>query len=140
MKSAAQAAQNWSGSSARAQSAFVAGVQATTKDQAALAVAAQARLVSGFNDAVNSGRWARGVQRGGTGYWKSQTEAKAANYGVGFAAGANAFQAAITKIIQAEQSIVSSLPQRGDINANLQRANAFALGMHQLKGTLGARS
>jgi hypothetical protein len=140
MKTAAQAAQNWSGSSARAQSAFVAGVQSTTKDQAALAVAAQARLVQGFNDAVNSGRWARGVQRGGTGYWKSQTEAKAANYGVGFAAGANNFQAAITKIIQLEQSVVSSLPARGDINANLQRANAFALAMHQAKGTLGARA
>ena len=115
-------------------------MQSTTKDQAALAVAAQARLVQGFNDAVNSGRWARGVTRGGTGYWKAPTEAKAANFGVGFAAGANAFQAAITKIIAAEQSITSSLPARGDINANLQRANAFALGMHQLKGTLGARS
>jgi len=140
MKTAAQAAQNWSGSAGRAQTAFVAGVQATQKDQAALAVAAQARLVQGFNDAVNSGRWARGVQRGGTGYWKSQTEAKAANYGTGFAAGASNFTAAITKILAAEQSIVSSLPARGDINANLQRANAFALAMHQQKGSLGARS
>jgi hypothetical protein len=140
VKNAATAASNWSGSAPRAQAAFVAGVQSTTKDQAALAVAAQARLVTGFNDAVNSGRWARGVQRGGTGYWKSQTEAKAANFGTGFSAGAGNFAAAITKIIAAEQSIVSSLPARGDINANLQRANAFALGMHQLKGTLGARS
>jgi hypothetical protein len=140
VKSATTAASNWSGSAARAQTAFVAGVQATTKDQAALAVAAQARLVQGFNDAVNSGRWARGVQRGGTGYWKSQTEAKAANFGTGFSAGAGNFAAAITKILAAENSIVSSLPARGDINANLQRANAFALGMHQLKGTLGARS
>lgn len=139
MKNAQTAAQNWSASSARAQSAFVAGVQATQKDQAGLAVAAQARLVQGFMDAVNSGRWARGVQRGGTGYWKQQTEAKAANYGTGFAAGANNFSAAITKIIAAEQQIVNSLPARGDINANLQRANAFALGLHQLKGQLGAR-
>jgi hypothetical protein len=140
VKTAAQAAQNWSGSAGRAQTAFVAGVQATTKDQAALAVAAQARLVQGFNDAVNSGRWARGVQRGGTGYWKSQTEAKAGNFGTGFAAGANNFSLAINKIIQAEASIVNTLPARGDITANLQRANAFALGMHQLKGTLSARS
>jgi hypothetical protein len=140
VKTAAQAAANWSGSSARAQTAFVAGVQSTQKDQAGLAVAAQARLVQGFNDAVNSGRWARGVQRGGTAYWKSQTEAKAANFGVGFAAGANAYSASAQKILAAEQSIVSSLPQRGDINANLQRANAFALGMHALKGQLGARA
>ena len=140
MKSASQAQQNWTGAAGRAQPAWVAGIQSTQKDQAALAVAAQARLVQGFNDAVNSGRWARGVQRGGTGYWKAQSEAKAASYGLGYQTGGNNFGAAIAKIIAAEQSIVSSLPQRGDINANLQRANAFALGMHQLKGTLGARS
>ena len=139
MKTAAQAAANWTGASTRAQAAFVAGVQATTKDQAALAVAAQARLLAGFNDAVNSGRWAAGVTRGGTPYWKQQTEAKQANYGVGYSAGAANFTAAITKIINAEQAIVSSLPARGDINANLQRANTFALALHQLKGQLGAR-
>lgn len=139
MKSAATAAANWTGSQARAQTAFVAGVQGTQKDQAGLAVAAQARLVQGFMDAVNSGRWARGVQRGGTAYWKQQTEAKANNYGTGFGAGATNFSTAIGKILAAESQIVASLPARGDINANLQRANAFALSMHQLKGSLGAR-
>lgn len=139
MKTAAQAAANWTASSGRAQSAFVQGVQATQKDQAALAVAAQARLVAGFNDAVNSGRWARGIQRGGTSYWKQQTEAKAGNYGTGFAAGATNFQQAIGKIIAAEQQLVSSLGPRGDINQNLDRARQFALGLHQLKGQLGAR-
>ena len=139
MKNATQATANWTGAAGRAQQAFVTGVQSTTKDQASLAVAAQARLIAGFNDAVNSGRWAAGVQRGGTAYWKQQTEAKQANYGVGYSAGAGNFTAAITKIINAEQAIVSSLPARGDINQNLQRANTFALALHQLKGQLGAR-
>jgi len=139
VKNAQQAASNWTQSAGRAASAFVQGVQQTTKDQAGLAVAAQARLVQGFNDAVNSGRWAAGVQRGGTAYWKQQTEAKAANYSTGFSAGANNFQAAISKIINAEAAIISALPPRGDINANLQRANAFALALHQQKGNLGAR-
>lgn len=139
MKTAQQAAANWSASAGRAQTAFAEGVQQTQKDQAALAVQAQARLVQGFNDAVASGRWAQGVMRGGTGYWKQQTEAKKGNYGTGFAAGSGNFTAAIQKIIAAEQQIVASLPARGDINQNLDRARSFALALHGLKGQLGAR-
>ena len=138
MKSAAQAAQNWTNSAGRAATAFQEGVQSTTKDQAALAVAQQAQLLSGFTQAVTSGRWAAGVQRRGTAYWKSQTIAKAGNYSTGFTAGSSNFQSAIGKIIQAEAGIVSALPPRGDINQNLQRANAFALAMHSQKGNLGA--
>lgn len=138
MKTAQQAGQNYRDSAGRAQAAFVAGVTSTTKDQASLAVAAQSRLLTNFTSSVTSGRWAAGVQRRGTGYWKSQTEKKASNYGTGIAAGGDNFTSAIGKILAAEANIVGSLPARGDINANLQRANAFALGMHQLKGQLGA--
>jgi hypothetical protein len=139
LKTAQQAQANWTASAGRAQTAFAEGVQSTQKDQAGLAVAAQARLVANFNDAVNSGRWAQGVQRGGTAYWKQQTQAKAANYGVGFSAGATAFGNAIGKIIAAEQNIVAGLPARGDVNQNLDRARAFGLAMHSLKGQLGGR-
>jgi hypothetical protein len=138
VKDAATAASNWTNSAGRAAAAFQAGVQSTSKDQAALAVAQQATLLNNFTQSVTSGRWAAGVTRRGTGYWKSQTVAKAANYSTGFSAGAQNFATAIGKIIQAEQSIVNSLPPRGDINANLQRANAFALALHQQKGNLGA--
>lgn len=138
MKTAAQAAANWTQSAGRAATAFTEGVQSTTKDQAALAVAQQATLVANFNQAVNSGRWAAGVQRRGTAYWKQQTVAKAANFSQGFTAGASNFQSAIGKVIAAEQGIVGSLPPRGDINQNLQRANAFALAMHSQKGNLKA--
>jgi len=138
VKNAQQAAQNWTNSAGRAATAFSEGVQSTTKDQAALAVAQQATLLNNFTAAVSSGRWAAGVTRRGTAYWKSQTIAKAANYSTGFTAGASNFASAIQKIISAEQGIVSALPPRGDINQNLQRANAFALAMHSQKGNLGA--
>lgn len=138
MKSAQQAASNWSGAAARATPNFVAGVQATQKDQAALAVAQQAALVTNFNAAVQSGRWAAGVTRRGTQYWKSQTEAKSQNYNQGYSAGANNYQAAAAKFMPAIQTGVSSLPPRGDINQNLQRSNALALYLHGLKGQLGA--
>lgn len=138
MKSAQQASSNWTGSQARAQSAFVAGVQSYSGDWAGATVAQQNALVTNFNQAVNSGAWAQGVQRKGTNGWKSATEAKAGNYGTGFSAGAQAFTSAITKIINAEQNIVPSLPARGTYEQNKLRSTAFMDAMHALKGTLGA--
>lgn len=138
MKNAQQAASNWSSAGARATPNYVAGVQNTTKDQAALAVAQQATLLANFTQAVQSGRWAAGVQRRGTGYWKSQTEAKSANYATGYTAGSNNYASAAQKFMPAIQNIVGSLPPRGDIMQNLQRVQALALGLHNLKGTLGA--
>lgn len=138
MKSASQAAANWSGASGRASTAWAEGIQSTTKDQAALAAAAQPRWLQGVQDAAANNRFANGVTRRGTAYWKSQSQAKTGNYSTGYSAGAGNFAAAIQKIISAEQNISSSLPPRGDINANLQRSQQFALALHQLKGQLGA--
>lgn len=138
MKTAAQAAANWTASAGRAATAFTQGVESTQKDQAALAVAQQATLLNNFTQAVTSGRWAAGVTRRGTAYWKSQTVAKATNYSTGFQAGASNYSQASQKILSALGNIVPSLPPRGDINQNLQRANALALALHQQKGNLGA--
>jgi hypothetical protein len=138
-KTAAQAAANWSGSGARAQADYVAGVTATTKDWAGLTTAAVPRMVAGVNAAAANGRIQAGINRGGTQYWKSQTEKKAANYANGFAQGGSNYSAAAAKFIPAIANIVQGLPPRGDIMANLQRVQGLALGLHQLKGTLGAR-
>lgn len=138
MKTQQQAQANWQGAASRAGSAWTAGITATTKDQAALAAAAQPRWLAGVQDAAANNRFANGVQRRGTGYWKTQSEAKAGNYTTGYSAGGNNFGSAIGKILQAEASIVSSLPQRGDIMTNLQRSQQVALGLHALKGTLKA--
>lgn len=138
MKTAAQAQQNWVSAAPRAQTAWTQGIQSTTKDQAALAAAAQPLWLAGVQAAAAANRFATGVTRRGTPYWKSQSEAKAANYATGYSAGGSNFGAAIGKIINAEQNIVNSLGPRGDIMTNLQRAQQFALALHQLKGTLGA--
>ncbi len=138
-KSAQTAASNWTASASRAQAAWSEGIQSTNKDQAALAVAAIPRMVQGFNDAANSGRIAQGLQRGGTPYWKSQSVAKAGAYSLGIQNGGNNYSAAAAKFIPAINNIVQSLPPRGDIMQNLQRVQALALGLHQLKGQLGAR-
>ena len=139
VKSAATAQANYTASAPRAATAWAEGINATTKDQAQLAIQAIPRMVQGFMDAANSGRIAAGISRGGTGYWKSQSQAKTGAYSLGIQNGAGNFGLAITKILQAEQSIVNSLGPRGDIMTNLQRSQQFALGLHALKGQLGAR-
>ena len=139
MKSQATAQANYTASAGRAATAWADGIQSTTKDQASLAVAAIPRMVQGFNDAANSGRIAAGLQRGGTAYWKAQSQQKQGAYSLGIQNGAPNFGVAIGKILAAEAQIVNSLGPRGDIMTNLQRSQQFALGLHSLKGQLGAR-
>lgn len=138
MKTAAQAAANWAGSAPRAQTAWQEGVQGYNGDWAGATVRQQAVMLQNLNTAVQRGDWADGINRKGTNGWKNDTLAKQANFGVGFNAGAQRQAAAIAKIIQAEQSIVSSLPPRGDFNANVQRSVSVQTQLHALKGTLGA--
>lgn len=139
MKSQATALSNYTGSAPRAATAWAEGIQSTTKDQAQLAVQAIPRMVQGFNDAANSGRIAAGLTRGGTPYWKSQSQAKQGAYSLGIQNGSGNFGVAIGKILNAEANIVNSLGPRGDIMTNLQRSQQFALALHALKGQLGAR-
>lgn len=139
MKSAQTAAANYAASAPRATQAWSEGIQSTQKDQAALAVAAIPRMVQGFNEAANSGRIAAGLQRGGTQYWKQQSQQKSGAYSLGIQNGTSNFTTAIGKILAAEAQIVNSLGPRGDIMTNLQRSQQFALGLHSLKGQLGAR-
>jgi hypothetical protein len=96
-------------------------------------------MVAGFNDAANSGRIAAGLQRGGTPYWKAQSQAKSGAFSLGIQNGGSNYSAAAQKFMPAIANIVQSLPPRGDIMQNLQRVQALALGLHQLKGQLGAR-
>ena len=140
MKSAATANANWTNAAARAGTAWTQGIQATTKDQAALAAAAQPAWLAGVQAAAAANRFANGVTKRGTAYWKSQSEAKAPSYGLGYTAGANNQLAAITKILNAMGPIVSGLPARGPAGSpqNLQRVAQLDNALHQLKGTLGA--
>ena len=139
MKTATQMKDAWVASASKAGTNFVAGVQSTQKDQAALAIAAIPRMVANFQQAAADGRIAQGIQRGGTQYWKTQTEKKATNYTSGFSAGGDNFGAAAAKLIPALQNGVAQLPPRGDIEQNFQRSRALGLYLHSLKGTLGAR-
>lgn len=138
MKTPAQALQKWQGAAGSAGVAWQEGINSSQKDQAALAAAAQPRWLAGVQEAAANNRFANGVTRRGTAYWKSQSTKKAANYTTGYTAGAENFSSAISKIMNAEANLVASLPARGDIAQNLARSQQMALGLHALKGQLGA--
>src|SRR5690348_6365008 len=113
MKTAQQAASNWTASQGRASAAWSAGVQAYNGDWAAATVAQEGALLTGVTQAITSGRWRAGVQKTGTTGWKTATEAKAPNYSQGFSAGAPKQAAAIAKIMQFLGTVVPNLPARG---------------------------
>ena len=140
MKTAQQANQNWINAAPRASTAWTDGINATTKDQAALAAAAQPSWLAGVQDAAANNRFANGVTRRGTPYWKSQSQAKAGNYTTGYQAGSNNQLSAITKILAAEANIVAALPARGPAGSaqNLSRVTQLDNALHQLRGQLGA--
>jgi hypothetical protein len=139
VKTAQQALANWQGSQGRAVTAYEQGVQSYSGDWAGQTVQQQATLVNNFNQAVNSGRWAAGVNAVGTPGWKSRTQAKSPNYGQGFSAGAQDYGTAIGKVMNALQSIVPNLPQRGTFEQNKLRSTTLMDALHAQRGQLGAR-
>lgn len=141
MKSAAQAAQRWQTGAQGAQQTWSEGISNTTVDVASRAINAAQAAVAGFTDAVVSGRWARAIQAsGGTSYWKSQSQAKAANYGVGIAAGVGKYTAFANKFMPDLQGIVDGLPARGPSGSgqNENRMLQLTRTLHQRKGNYKA--
>lgn len=135
IKDAGAATAKYTAGASAGQAAYSAGVQATTKDPTALAVAAQAKLQANFLAALQSGRWARNLQAVGAAGWKAAVLAKAANYGVGIAAGATKYQAAYQSMLPQMQSLqaqIDAMPNVtiGDANA---RSAAWATGMRNWK-------
>lgn len=138
MKTPQQAAQAWVDSQGRATTNYKAGIDNYSGDWAGATVAQESVALSNITQAFTSGLWRSKVLEAGTATWKANSQAKSSNYGTGFAAGASKQAQAISKIIQAEQGIVSALPARGSHDQNVQRSVAFQNAMHALRGQLGA--
>jgi len=139
-KSAQQVAAKWQQNASAAQSAFTEGVQGTSVDVVSRAIAQQSVMVSNFNQAVTSGRWAQALSAsGGTANWKAKTVAKAGNYSTGIAAGASKYAAAAAKFmpyIESGRNQIAQMPS-GNIGASKARAAAWIDYMHAGKGQLG---
>jgi hypothetical protein len=138
VKPAATWQTDYAGSTGKAGTNWVSGIQAPGVTWAAPTVASIPRMVSGFNTAASNGSIAAGITNAGDNKWRSRSEAKVSSYTQGITAGAAAYGQAAQKLYSFYSSAIPSLPARGDINQNLQRANTLALALHQAKGQFKA--
>jgi len=132
MPSAADAAQKWATNLPAAQQRYIDGVNGVTVSPGALA--ARAAPLWAANTAAAQSKFARNSAATTLQYWQSQTTGKGAQR---LSSGAQAAQSKVetvfAKLFPAIQSAVSSLPPRGDIEANIARSGAFARAMHKFK-------
>lgn len=125
-----QVAAKWSSRASAASTDWVDGINATTVSPGQ-AAAAQADVWLANTQAAAT-KWKTSVANVSLADWKAQTVAKGqARYSGGVQAGQSKYANKISKILQAEKSIVSSLPPRGNVSQNIQRSAAFQQAMHQ---------
>lgn len=135
IKSLQTTVQNWTQSASTAQSRYTAGVQNTDKDPAQLAIANQNALLSNFQQAVNSGLWARRLGAVSKAQWQQTTVAKASNYGTGITAGEAKYQQKMGAVLQVIGQVVAQVDQMpsGTPAANDQRMLFYVNQMRQAK-------
>lgn len=128
-KSPSAVAQKWSANLQNAVPSMTAGVNAVTTSPTTLAAQNQQGYLMGVQAAVQSGKWAAGLNNVSLADWKNAM----VNKGIprvqsGAVQGQPKMQAAMTKLLpfiyQARDQVNSSTP-RGGLQQNLQRMNQF---------------
>lgn len=128
--SAADAAQRWQQGFGAAGPRWAAGIEAVTTPPGQLAAAAQGRYISGVQQNVN--KWASRVAGVSLAQWKQVSVEKGqGRLASGATSGMPKYQQRIAAVLDAEKSIISSLPPRGTVEQNIQRSSQFQLAMHQ---------
>lgn len=130
MPSAADVAQRWQQGFANAGTKWEAGINSVERAPGIDAAAAKDRYLAGVTNSVD--RFAANVSKVTLAEWKNLAVSKGkTRLASGAAAGAPKYQNKIGPVLAAIGQIRDSLPPRGDINTNLQRANAMAMGLHE---------
>lgn len=121
----------WTNSGGQAGTAYVAGIRASTAPITSAAIANQGAMVSNFNQAVTSGRWANNLNAVGDQNIKQAAIDKVANYTNGFQQGATKFSSSMSvwlPRIDAAAAMARALPATvGGPNNNRSAAFATAL-------------
>lgn len=125
MKSAAQSAAKWVERAAVAGGDYVKGAQETTKDQAALAAAAEPIYKAAVIEAANAGRFGAGVRKAGKAKWLEGVQRKGeARFADGVANATDAYTTESARFDTA-RAAASSLPRGAKGSAgNLNRVKA----------------
>lgn len=129
MATAADAAQRWQQNFGAAGPRWAAGIQAVTVAPGQAAAAASDRYLSGVQQNVQ--KFAAKVAAVPLGTWQAVSIQKGqGRLASGATAGLPKYEAAITKVLAAEKSIIASLPPRGTVEQNIQRSSQFQLALH----------
>ena len=141
MKTAAQAAAKWNGSTTTGEQTWIDNLQGTTKPIVAAAVAQRAVMQSNFQTATApGGRWQANLEAVGDAGIKQAAKTKQANYSSGVQQAQPKYLASITKIIAYEAAglpAIYAMPS-GSLAAGIARATAWIQYMAAGKGQLGA--
>lgn len=136
-KTAQQVSQKWSQNLQASTTSITNGVNAVTQAPTQLAAQQVSQYLSGVQNAVTSGKWQASLNKVSLSDWKTAM----LNKGVphiqtgavqGQAKVQNAFSQLLPYIYSGRDQINASNP-RGNLQQNLQRANAFATYMSQYK-------
>jgi hypothetical protein len=132
MPSASDAAATWAQKFGASGTKWAAGVNGVTVAPGQLA--ARAKQLWLTNTTAAADRFAANSAKVSLQDWQSTTVAKGQpRLASGAAAAQPKVEAAFAKLFPAIQNAVNALPPRGDIEANINRAGAFARAMHAYK-------
>ena len=124
-------AQAYQAGVAGAQTKYTQGVQNTNRDQAANARAQQSKMLANFNQSIQDGRWSNNLD---TAKWRTNTLARAGNYGASAQYGAAAYQNAATQLYPFEQQLQATIDQARASGASpIQLVQMWMDGMAQFK-------
>ena len=130
MPSVADVAQRWQTGFGNSGQKWAAGVQSVKVAPGQLAAAAKDRYIQGVNS--NADKFAANVAKYTASEWAQITVSKGqGRLASGAQAGVSKYQAKMGPVLQAIGSIRDTLPARGDIMTNLQRAQQLALALHE---------
>jgi hypothetical protein len=134
MKNAAQVAQKWAQNLAASGTAVQQGVAAVTVNPAEQAAAQADVAVQNYTAA--KGKMVAGLQRSTLQGWQSAMNQKGIpRMQQGATTAVPKVQAFMQQLLPAVAAAKATLPPRGTLQQNLQRANAFATAMSQFKRT-----
>lgn len=128
--SAAEAASRWQAGFGSAGQRWADGIESVTVAPGQLAAAALPRYLAGVQQ--NAPKWASRVSGISLAQWKQQAVSKGqSRLASGAQAGMAKYQQRIQAVLDAEKSIIASLPPRGTVEQNIQRSAQFQLQLHQ---------
>ena len=123
-------AQKWQSKVQASTEAYKAGVQAVTENPAQKAIAAKQLWIDKLNEAAQDGRYEAGLSQVTKQSWQQACIDKgASNIAAGARSGAVKVQKAEAMIAPVRDAIVASLPPRGTLDQNLERAAQMARAM-----------